>query len=273
MSIGGIRGGDAWRPRSISEIKKDLNALAPGQDYVTKEADTIWNIAASLKGNNRAIELNTAALAAQLQHQLNVADPKTLSVGANLDITEYSPKGKTSFNAPVKFAEATPEKYVPDTVNYMKKFIDTDKNAKMPNADKTFSAKELSQAYGIKMTDKMMKNLDLDGKDGIDLKEASLGLMMADYSNNGPNSKPDGVVSKAESKNFQSLLKTPVEREAQLEKMYKKSQASGADSGTLQKIQDEKEKLYDANKDTLKQIERSVDYRGKLTEAVKKAQD
>lgn len=230
----------AWNARTISTIEKDLDKVGSDNKYTVKKEDTFYNIAAALKVNNKDIKEDTMTLAKKLQEQAKVADVKHLPPGTVLDIQGYKPKGDSSGNdpKPITFADASApdfkEKYVPLAVAYMKGF---DKNE-----DKKLDSKELSEAYGFTMTDDMMKNLDLDGNGTVDLKESTLGLLMADASNDidpSTGKAADGKVDANEQNAFKTFFQAAVDTNA-----------------------------YQANQYTLNEIAKNVDANGKLTKAV-----
>ena len=119
---------------------------------------------------------------------------------------------------------APPSKeYNQNVVNYAKKFQD---------GQGTFSKENLSKLYGFEITDKTIKNLDLDHNGKINLEEASAGLAFED--NNG--AKADGKISKEDIDSTKSLFDQA---------------AQGSETESAAKIK--------ANQDTISKIDEAMD--------------
>jgi ABC-type antimicrobial peptide transport system permease subunit len=212
----GSGGGSPWIARQTVAIEKDFDKLGSDQKYTVQKGDTCWNMALALKANNSDIKMDTKTLAEQLEKQAKISQGKDLKTGTVLDLSDYTPKkpeDKEGQQKGIQFADSSnpdfKKQYVPGAVSYMRMF---DKNN-----DQKFDAKELSQAYGVNITDNMLKNLDLPDASGksdgvIDLKEATLGLMMEDKMNNAapddPKSQPDGKISTDEQNAFLSAFQS-----------------------------------------------------------------
>ena len=118
---------------------------------------------------------------------------------------------------------APPSKdYNQNVVNYAKKFED---------GEGTFSKESLSRLYGFEVTDKSIKNLDLDHNGSISLEEASAGLAFED--NNG--AKADGKISQEDIDSTKSLFD---------------QSAQGSDTESAAKIK--------ANQDTISKIDEAM---------------